>query len=243
MPRPSAYDDDLAYIHDVGFSDFAKGSAPGLLKTLRSAGIRKGFVVDLGCGSGIWAQQLASAGYDVIGVDISASIVEIARQRVPHAEFHAESFLSFKIPACQAVTALGEVLCYRFDRRNGATALQRLFTRVHAALQPGGLFIFDVAELERDRNRERSFWVGDDWATLVEFDNDPIKQQLNKHIVSFRKVGKHYRRREETHNLQLYKGTKVAEMLRDVGFRVRVVRRYGNFRLPKSLVGFIARKA
>ena len=28
-----AYKDDLAYIHDVGFGDFARNSAPGLLRS------------------------------------------------------------------------------------------------------------------------------------------------------------------------------------------------------------------
>ena len=65
MPIPAAYDNDLAYVHDVGFTDFAKESAPGLLKILRSAGVRERLVVDLGCGSGVWAQELVNAGYDV----------------------------------------------------------------------------------------------------------------------------------------------------------------------------------
>ena len=242
MPNPPAYGDDLAYVHDVGFTEFAKESAPGLLKILRSAGVGEGLIVDLGCGSGVWAQTLVGAGYDVIGVDLSPSFIEMSRKRVPKAEFHAKSFLSFKLPKCQAITALGEVLNYRFDRRNGANALRRLCKRVHAALQPGGLFIFDVAELQRSRNRSRSYWEGDDWANLVEFNNDLTKRQLTRHIVTFRKVGGHYRRREETHILQLYRGTELAEMLREIGFRVRLIRSYGDHRLPPSIVGLIARK-
>ena len=242
MTRPAAYGDDLAYIHDVGYGEFARRSAPELLKVLRKADDRKGLVVDLGCGSGIWAKELVNAGYDVIGVDISPSFIKMARKRVPQAEFTAESFLSFKVPPCQALTALGEVLNYRFDRRNGANALGRLFKRVHAALQSGGLFLFDVAEPGLSRNRPRCFWEGDDWATLVEYKNDATKQQLTREIVTFRKVGRHYRRSEETHRLQLYRGADVARMLREVGFRVRLVRGYGSYRLGESIAGFIARK-
>ena len=66
------YKKDLAYIHDVGFGDFAKNSAPGLLEIMRRAEINDGLVVDLGCGSGIWARELVDAGYDagipVLGV-------------------------------------------------------------------------------------------------------------------------------------------------------------------------------
>jgi len=64
----AGYQEDLAYIHDVGFGAFSSESAPGLLEILHQKGINKGLVVDLGCGSGIWAKALTQAGYDVLGV-------------------------------------------------------------------------------------------------------------------------------------------------------------------------------
>ena len=88
-----AYKDDLAYIHDVGFGDFAKNAAPELLAILRQRGLTDGLVVDLGCGSGLWAEELCQAGYDVLGVDISPAMIEIARRRAPRARFEVGSFL------------------------------------------------------------------------------------------------------------------------------------------------------
>ncbi len=87
------YKDDLAYIHDVGFGDFAKNAAPELLAVLRQRGLTGGLVVDLGCGSGLWAEELTAAGYDVLGVDISPAMIEIARRRAPRARFEVGSFL------------------------------------------------------------------------------------------------------------------------------------------------------
>jgi 2-polyprenyl-3-methyl-5-hydroxy-6-metoxy-1,4-benzoquinol methylase len=105
----SAYETDLAYIHDTGYGQFARGAAPGLLTLLRDAAITGGRVVDLGCGSGIWGAELLRAGYEVTGVDISPGMVELARGRAPGAEFHLASFRQFQFPRCRAVTALGEV--------------------------------------------------------------------------------------------------------------------------------------
>src|SRR5207245_733144 len=115
MTYTDAYQNDLAYIHDTGFGGFARGSAPGLLNLFRQHGITEGVVVDLGCGSGIWARALADSGYKVVGVDISPAMIELARQRVPETTFHLQSFVEFPMPACQAVTALGEVFNYLFD--------------------------------------------------------------------------------------------------------------------------------
>src|SRR5262249_36502358 len=109
------YADDLAYIHDAGFADYAIKSDPGLLGILARAKISSGLVVDLGCGSGLWAQQLVRANYQVLGIDISEPMIRIARERAPRAEFRVESLFNASIPACSAVTSIGECLNYMFD--------------------------------------------------------------------------------------------------------------------------------
>ena len=109
------YDDDLAYIQDVGFSGSAEEYSPGLLEFLRKAGIQDGLVVDLGCGGGDWAEGLVEAGYQVVGVDFSPALIALASQRVPSVEFHVGSIWSYSIPQCRAVTALSAVVCYRAD--------------------------------------------------------------------------------------------------------------------------------
>jgi len=94
----AGYQEDLAYIHDTGFGDFARRAAPGLLAMLRRHGIRRGRVVDLGCGSGIWAAELVAAGFEAVGVDLSAEMLEIARRRAPGAEFVHASLFDVDLP-------------------------------------------------------------------------------------------------------------------------------------------------
>jgi SAM-dependent methyltransferase len=102
--------------------------------------------VDLGCGSGLWAEELARARYRVLGIDISEAMIEIARRRVSDAEFRVGSLFEAEIPPCVAVTSLGEVLNYLFDPNNDGQRLVGLFRCVYSALAPGGVFVFDVAE-------------------------------------------------------------------------------------------------
>lgn len=240
--KSTGYDEDLAHIHDAGFGGYARGVAPGLLEAMSQAGITGGTVVDLGCGSGIWAAQLASKGYEVVGVDHSPAMIELARKRAPGATFEVGSFRKFKFPECGVITAMGEVVCYLFDKGNGPKALEDLAQRAFAALQPGGLFVFDVAEIGLDRNRPPTFIKSDDWACLTRFEYDEGRDRLSRHITTFRQVGRHYRRHSETHVLQLYDARAVAALLRESGFKVRRVRRLGGYSLHHGRMGFVARK-
>ena len=83
---------------------------------------------------------------------------------------------------------------------------------------------------------------GQDWAILIDVDEDKSRRLLTRRITSFRKVGKLYRRSAETHRLRLYRPPDVAAMLRRAGFRARIVRGYGKLRFKPGHHGFVARK-
>lgn len=238
------YTNDLAYIHDAGFGDFARNAAPGLLATLRRNGISSGLVVDLGCGTGIWANELVSAGYQVLGVDISPSMLRIARKRAPQARFVTASLLDCDLPRCDAVTSLGECINYSFDPANSKRELARFFRRVYEALRPGGMLIFDTAEpgqIEGAGGR-RTYGEAEDWAVLVESHEDRKRRTLIRRITSFRRAGKLYRRTEELHQLRLYPGPELAVELEKAGFRARLAPGYGSCRLPRAHVAILASK-
>jgi SAM-dependent methyltransferase len=241
---PAHYGPDLAYIHDVGHGEFALQAAPALLAMLREHGITRGRVVDLGCGSGLWAAELERAGYDVVGIDSSRPMIELARKRAPRARFVHRSFHSARLPDCDAVTSLGECLSYQFDGETDEQAVFRLFGRVHEALAPGGVFIFDLLTTRRSGNHEPPLGhrQGSDWAVLVRREHSADGRQLTRHITAFRKVGSLYRRSEEVHRLRLYDTAEVAEQLRCVGFRVRTLKGYGAVRFKPGHAGFLARK-
>jgi SAM-dependent methyltransferase len=239
------YKEDLAYIHDVGHSDYALKSAPGILDILVQSNIREGLVVDLGCGSGLSALELTKADYRVLGVDISESLIAIARTRIPNAEFRVESFFKTDIPSCNAVISIGECFNYLFDADNNCQILAQLFDRIYSALTDGGVFIFDIAEPGQvmQGNKTQSFTEGKDWIVIVEKEEDREQSTLIRRIITLRKVGEHYRRDEEIHHLRLYKATNIAEKLCQIGFQIQVMRSYGRYELPKAHATFIARKS
>jgi SAM-dependent methyltransferase len=240
---PDAYREDLAYIHDVGFGKFAGAAAPVLLDAFNRAHISRGLVVDLGCGSGILSRTASDAGYDVLGIDISPAMVALAKKSVPLGRFRVGSLLTAELPHCVAVTAVGECLNYLFDAGNTKANLARLFRRVYSALEPGGLFLFDVAVPGRVLGgRQRLFAEGDDWAVLVSSVEDRTRGMLTRTITSFRRVGALYRRDQEVHVQRLLSGPKLAAQLRSIGFKVRILRGYGQLRFGRGNVGFLARR-
>jgi SAM-dependent methyltransferase len=240
----TAYDRDLAYIHDAGFTGFVRNAAPGLLRLLRQSRVFGGRVVDVGCGTGVWARELNERGYEVLGIDISAHMIHLARRQAPAADFQVASFLSAELPPCDAVTAIGECVNYTFDQRSGKKALVEFFQRVRGALRTGGVFVFDIVEpgSVAERTPQRKFLEGPDWAILLEVREDRRRKTLTRQIASFRRLGKLYRRSEEIHRLHLYSGSELLAELTRAGFKARLLRGYGRFRFPPSHVGFLARK-
>ncbi len=169
-------------------------------------------------------------------------MIRIARKRVPEAEFRIESLFKADIPPCRAVTSISECFNYLFDSNNDRPTLTELFRRIHNALASGGVFVFDIGEPGQVKPgvTAKGFTEGEDWIVMVEKQEE--RKILTRRIISFRKVGNHYRRDDELHRQRLYKSIDVAKELRRAGFRVRTIRSYGGYPLPKAHAAFIARK-
>lgn len=253
MKRSRAYGPDLAFIHDAGFTEFSRRAAPGLLTILRRNGVPRGRVVELGCGSGALVHALARAGYEAIGIDQSASMIALARQRAPRprrkmqrsqqktlrVRFLTASFTTTAIPQCDAIVAVGECFNYRLSARD--LPIRRLFARARRALPPGGLLVFDALLPGPRPVVTRAWSEGKGWAVLVE--TRASSRALIRRIVSHRWIASHFRRSEEVHRLRLYPAARLEAWLKGEGFRVRVSRGYGRFRLPAgNHVVFIARR-
>jgi SAM-dependent methyltransferase len=213
------YGADLAHVHDVAFGDWARDAAPFVLARLREAGVMDGRVVDLGCGSGIWAAELLAAGYEVLGVDASAEMLAIARERAPGAELVRASLHDVTLPSCVAVTALGECVNY-----GGPPSLEPLFRRAWGALEPGGLLVFDAAGPGREPDgRRQARYAGEGWTMHVDAAEDRSARTLTRRIALVRGG----RASEERHELQLYEPGDVVEWLEASGFGVVVHGSYG----------------
>ena len=77
---------------------------------------------------------------------------------------------------------------------------------------------------------------------LVTNEEDPRHGILTKRITSFRRLGDLYRRDHEIHRQRLIARSELTGQLREIGFRVRVLKGYGSLKFGRGHAGLIARK-
>jgi SAM-dependent methyltransferase len=227
------YDRDLAYIHHQGFSDFARTAAPDVIALLHTAGINRGLVVDLGCGSGVLAGELVKHGFDVVGIDLSAEMIALAREHVPGASFVVGSLHEVALPPCAAITAIGEPFTYA-----DGEALRQTFARCAAALPAGGLLLFDVIEhVEGETMRYRNWSAeGDDW--MIAVDVEEGGRQITRRMWMYRAEGELYRRASEIYHAWTFTRDELTAWLTAAGFQVA----FGGWELPPRRIAVQARK-
>lgn len=139
--RYSHYD-SLAWFYDrYWHSRYHQAALPVLEKLLLEDLAPGACVLDLCCGTGYLARILVERGFTVIGIDGSEEMLRYARENVPEAEFRADDARIFELRSpVHAVIST-------FDSLNHILSVEELetvFGRVHAALLPGGTFVFDL---------------------------------------------------------------------------------------------------
>jgi 2-polyprenyl-3-methyl-5-hydroxy-6-metoxy-1,4-benzoquinol methylase len=113
-----------------------------------------GEVLDLGCGMGEpIAAYIASRGFAVTGVDSSASLVGMARSRLP-----AQQWLVCDMRALELGRGFHGLLAWHSFFHLSASDQRPMFARLPAHLQPGGVLMFTSGTSEGEAIGE---WQGE----------------------------------------------------------------------------------
>jgi SAM-dependent methyltransferase len=96
--------------------------------------------LELGSGTGRHAELLSEQGFETVGVDQSAAMVEQAQARCPQLQFHCGDLRKFQLgKTFDTVMALFHVVSYQTENKD----LQEAFRTVDLHLKRGGIFLFD----------------------------------------------------------------------------------------------------
>jgi len=152
-------------------------------------------ILDLGCGPGLYTQQIAQEGHKVTGVDFSKNSIDYAKEQAKISnldiEYINKNYLELDLPenefdlVMMIYTDLGVLL---------PEERIQLLGKIEKALKPGGTFIFDVLN-DKDLDKKVSpknwevakqgFWRNTPYLTLSEsFFYEEGKVILNQHIVA-----------------------------------------------------------
>ena len=188
---------------------------------LQKEGLHPRTAVDLACGTGSVAVLLARQGLRVTGVDLSEDMLTVAwekAQDLPNPpQFICQPLQKLYLPrgVDLAVCAL-DSLDYITDPRDCAQAIRRIYK----ALNPGGIFIFDVNTPEKLRAMDGQVFLDEDDDVYCvwrgEFDEETNICSYGMDL--FQRQGKAWQRSFEEHREYAYSRQQLEQFLRDAGF-------------------------
>lgn len=196
-----------------------------LIGLLKEYGIEDGLVADLGCGTGKITRLLSDAGYDMIGVDNAAEMLEIAREIQEDEE---RDDIWYLLQDMRELELSGEVnamvsICDSMNYILEEEDLKEVFLRVKEYLQTGGIFIFDMNTLHKYRdmigettiaeNREEGSFIWDNYFYEDEMVNE---YELTLFI---REENGLFRKYEETHYQRAYELDMVKRLIEEAGLK------------------------
>jgi len=105
----------------------------------------RGDALDVGCGcNGRFVDLLTTQGFTVEGVDVSARMIELARQRDPGIQFHHADICDWPLRRkYDFITGWDSIWHVPLD------AQERVLTKLCRGLNPGGVLIFTIGGVDQ----------------------------------------------------------------------------------------------
>lgn len=184
-------------------------------------GLRPETVLDLACGTGSLSVLLAERSLQVIGVDASEEMLTEAAEKAASMEappfFVRQKMQRLRLPAPVdlAVCCL-DGINYLTDPAD----CRETFRRVHANLNPGGLFVFDVNTEAKLRGLDGQVFLDEDedvfcvWRAAF----DEARRVCSYGMDVFQRRGRLWQRSQELHEEYAYTVDELAAWLKGAGF-------------------------
>ena len=188
---------------------------------LKREGLSPRSAVDLACGTGSVTAILARKGLWVIGVDMSEEMLTVAQQKAMELKnmprFVCQPLQELRLPrgVDMAVCALDSL-----DYITNPEECKEAIRRVWKALNPGGIFIFDVNTPERLRAMDGQVFLDEDDDVYCvwrgEFDEETNICSYGMDL--FQRRGEVWERSFEEHREYAYSQEQLVGYLKAAGF-------------------------
>lgn len=190
----------------------------------------KNLVVDLGCGTGTLTNLMYRKGYDMIGVDSSESMLEVAQKKRDDKEYDI-LYLNQDMRDFDMFSTVGTVysVCDSINYLLEDEEVIRTFKLVEKFLYPGGLFMFDfntvykyenvLADKTIAENREDCAFI---WENF--YDDEKRINEYDVSIFVSKDEPDMFKRYVETHYQRGYTLGDMHRFLNEAGLKVILVR-------------------
>lgn len=105
-------------------------------------GISSGLLLELGCGTGNMTMRMREKGYDMIGLDLSGDMLELAREKCPADVLFLQQ--DMREMELYGTVAAMYCVCDGMNYLLEPQDLQKVFVKANNYLDFGGVFIFDM---------------------------------------------------------------------------------------------------
>ncbi|MBQ8816187.1 MAG: class I SAM-dependent methyltransferase [Lachnospiraceae bacterium] len=179
-------------------------------------------ILDLGCGTGTLTELMAEAGYDMMGIDMSYDMLQIAMEKQEESG-HDIMYLCQDMRELELYCTVGTVICV-CDSINYVLEDEEVietFKRVNNYLFPKGLFIFDfntdykyrevIGDTTIAENREDCSFIWENFYDEESRINEYDLTVFVKEDGDMEEEEQFFRRFQETH---FQRGYDLQEMLR-----------------------------
>mgnify|MGYP001165615625 FL=1 len=243
----------FAKVYASGYRGYSQTMAELLPAVIRHYHLAPGErLLDIACGEGSFAVAAAQQGWQVVGVDQSCDMLDLARAHALEAGVSAE-FSCMDMRELDFSGQFDLATCW-YDSLNymlTAEDLGNAFKGVARALKPGGHFLFDMNTVyglavswPRQPNAVRQ-----DTPDLMEIHQtryDHEAQIASVRIVAFLRKGDLWDRMEEVHQEKAYPVSTVQALLEAAGFEVAAtlgnLREFIPLQLDSPRMWWLARK-
>ncbi len=215
---------------------------------LAKEGLRPRSAVDLACGTGSVALLLAKKGLQVTGVDLSEEMLSVAFQRGQE-QLQRPLFIHQPLQALQLPRGMDLAVCALdgLDYILDPADCQQAIRQVYKALNPGGIFIFDVNTPEKLRAMDGQVFLDedDDVYCVWRGEFNEATNICSYGMDLFQRQGDLWLRSFEEHREYAYSAEELKTYLQNAGFTH--IRIYGDGRMEAPKTGeqriyFSARK-
>lgn len=194
-----------------------------LVEHLKEHNINDGLVLDLGCGTGTMTELLSREGYDMIGVDASYDMLNVAMEKREASGrdilYLCQEMQEFELyGTVRAVVCVCDSINYLLSHED----LVRTFKLVNNYLDPKGIFIFDFNTVHKYRdvigdrviaeNREEASFI---WEN--EYNEESCINEYVLTVFIKNPENGYYEKAEEEHFQRGYELQEIRDCLEEAG--------------------------